>query len=58
MAENAIPPRPVLIKFATPWNRRMVLMQKRKLKKIHIANLFIREDLSPDMCQKKSQSLR
>ena len=57
VAENAIPPRPVLIKFATPWDRRMVLMQKRKLKNFHIAHLFIQEDLSPDMRQKKSQSL-
>ena len=48
VAENAIPPRPVLIKFATPWDRRMVLMQKRKLKKcshcssVHSGGSFIR----------------
>ena len=39
VAENATPPRPVLIKFATAWDRRMVLMQKRKF---HIAHLFIK----------------
>jgi len=42
---HASRPRPVLIKLSTAWDRRIVLMSKRKLKGFHIAHLFLREDL-------------
>ncbi len=42
-------PRPVLIKFSTAWDRRLVLASKRKLKEFRIERLFIREDLSPQV---------
>jgi len=54
MPQSASPPRPVLIKLTTAWDRRMVLMQKRKLKNFRIPHLFIREDLPPDERRKKA----
>ena len=42
-------PRPVLIKFSTAWDRRLVLASKRKLKEFRTERLFIREDLSPQV---------
>ena len=40
-------PRPVLIKLASAWDRKVVLISKRKLKDYSVSRLFIREDLPP-----------
>ena len=41
-------PRPLLIKLATIWDRKLILAQKRKLREYHSARLFLREDVPPD----------
>ena len=41
-------PRPVLIKLATAWDRKVVLLRKRSLKEFKIPRLFLREDVPPD----------
>ena len=38
-------PRPVLIKLATAWDRKIILLRRRNLK---IPHLFLREDVPPD----------
>ena len=42
-------PWPVLVKFSSAWDRRLVLISKRKLKEYSIGRLFIREDLFPQV---------
>lgn len=39
-------PRPVILKFSCPWDRRLVLNSVRKLKDYSIKGLFLRPDLS------------
>ncbi len=41
-------PRPILIKLASAWDRRLLLNSKRKLKEFRVSRLFLREDLSPE----------
>ena len=49
-------PRPVLIKLASAWDRKVVLISKRKLKDYSVSRLFIREDLPPIVrSQRKSR---
>ena len=51
-------PRPILIKLSTAWDRKLILLQKSKLRDFHISRLFLREDVSPDhrLRQRKSKS--
>ena len=37
-----------MIKLTTPWDRRLILLQKSNLQKFKIARLFLREDVPPD----------
>ena len=39
--------RPLLIKLASVWDRRMIMSNVRKLKDYEVSKLYIREDLSP-----------
>ena len=41
-------PRPVLIKLATAWDRKVILLHKRNLKGFSTSRLFLREDVPPD----------
>ena len=41
--------RPVLVKLSSAWDRKVVLLNKRKLKSYHIFRLFVREDLAPEL---------
>ena len=45
-------PRPVLLKFMSTWDRRLVMSAVSKLKDIKMSGLYIREDLSPEERQK------
>ena len=40
--------RPLLVKFASVWDRRLLLSSKYKLKDFTEANLFVREDRPPN----------
>ena len=50
---NALRPRPLLIKLDTVWDRRLVLAFKRKLKQFRVERLFLREDLSLEVRQRR-----
>ena len=41
-------PRPVLIKLATAWDRKVILLHKRNLKSFSTSRLFLCEDVPPD----------
>ena len=41
--------RPVLVKLSSAWDRKVVLLYKRKFKNYHISRLFLREDLAPEL---------
>ena len=43
------PPRPLLVKLSSAWDKRLALAAKRNLKDFKIARLFVREDLSPEV---------
>ena len=38
-------PRPILIKLAVAWDRKLILLRKRNLKNFKVKHLFVREDL-------------
>ena len=42
---SSSPPRPLLIKLCTAWDRKLILLRKSKLRDIRIKRLFLREDL-------------
>ena len=48
-------PRPIVVKLASPWDRRLVLANKFKLKDYDVPGVFVREDLSPDERQKRKE---
>ena len=50
---NALRSRPLLIKFDTVWDRQLVLASKRKLKQFRVERLFLREDLSLEVRQRR-----
>ena len=41
-------PRPILIKLATTWDRKIILLHKRKLRDYKTPRLFLREDVPPN----------
>ena len=41
-------PHPIILKFSSAWDRRLVLSAVRKLKGYTLMRIFIREDLSPE----------
>ena len=41
-------PRPILLKLASPWDRRLVLANHSNLKHYGVKGIFVREDLSPE----------
>lgn len=41
-------PRPILVKFSTVWDKRLILISKKKLKEFRLQNVFVRPDLSPE----------
>ena len=47
-SEDVNHPRPVLVKFLTVWDRRLILLSKRKLKDFRLSRIFVRPDLSPE----------
>ena len=46
-------PRPILLKLASPWDRRLVLANRFCLKHFTVQGLFLREDLSPEDRQQR-----
>ena len=46
-ASSSKRPRPVLIKLATAWDRKIILLNKRKLRDYKTPRLFIHEDVPP-----------
>ena len=38
---SALPPRPILVKLSTAWDRKLVLSHRVKLKEFHIKHLFL-----------------
>ena len=57
-ASNAtVRPRPILIKLSTPWDRKLVLLKKRSLKHFRLSGLFLREDLPPEMRQRRGATV-
>lgn len=46
-------PWPVLLKFMSTWDRRLLLSAVSKLKEFKMLRLYIREDLSPEECKKR-----
>ncbi len=57
-SSSASPPRPVIVTFASAWDRRLVLSSVRQLKGYGIKGIFIREDLSPEELQKRKEQYR
>ena len=49
------PPRPLLVKLSSTWDKRLILAAKRNLKDYTIKRLFIREDLSPEVRKQRAQ---
>ena len=49
------PPRPLLVKLSSTWDKRLILAAKRNLKDYRIKRLFIREDLSPEVRKQRAQ---
>ena len=43
--------RPLLVKFASVWDRKLLLSSKYKIKDFSEANLFVREDRPPNECK-------
>ncbi len=41
-------PRPLVLKLASPWDRRLVLTNRFHLKNYEVKGLFVHEDLSPE----------
>ena len=41
-------PRPVLVKLATVWDERLVLVSRPKMKEFRVGRIFIRSDLSTE----------
>ena len=41
-------PRPVLIKLCAAWDRKILLVQKRKLQQFRLKGLFLRADVPPE----------
>ena len=52
-ADPSTRPRPLLIKCASAWDRRLLLASCRKLKDFTKYKLFLQEDLPPDECHSK-----
>ena len=50
-------PRPLLLKLASAWDRRLVLSNKYKLKQYDVQGIFIREDLTPEERQQRREKL-
>ena len=40
--------RPILVKIATVWDRKLILMCKSRLREFKIKHLFVREDVPPE----------
>ena len=51
-------PRPVLLKFMSTWDHRLVMSAVSKLKEFKMSGLYIREDLSPEERQKHRDRFR
>lgn len=49
-------PRPIILKLASPWDRRLVLANRFSLKNYDISRVFIREDFSLDERKRRLQS--
>ena len=47
-SEQISRPRPLILKLMSPWDRRLVLSNKYRLKEYEVKGIFIREDLSPE----------
>ena len=48
-----IRPRPIVLKLVSPWDRRLVLANRFKLKEYSTKGIFVREDLSPEVRQQQ-----
>ena len=46
-------PRPIVLKLVYPWDRRLVLANRFKLKEYSTKGIFVREDLSPEVRQQR-----
>ena len=58
MASPLARPRPIILKLASAWDRRLVLSAVRELKGYSTKRIFIREDLSPEERQKRKEKGR
>ena len=56
-SNTTVRPRPILIKLSTPWDRKLVLLKKRSLKHFRLSGLFLREDLPPEMRQRRGATV-
>ena len=50
------PPRPLLVKLCSEWDKRLILSAKHKLKDYDVQNVFLREDLPFDVRQSRAKS--
>ena len=50
------PPRPLLVKLCSEWDKRLILSAKHKLKDYDVQNVFLREDLPFDVGQSRAKS--
>ena len=48
-------PRPIVLKLASPWDRRLVLASRFNLKHFGVKGIFVREDLSPEARQQRKK---
>ncbi len=52
---DTLPPRPLLVKLVSEWDRRLLLSAKFKLKHFSSARVFLREDLPPEVRAARAQ---
>lgn len=48
-------PRPILLKLASSWDRRLIMSEVHNLKDFKLKGVFIREDLSPEARLKRRE---
>ena len=49
-------PRPLLVKFSSIWDRKLLLIRRRNLKDYRIGHLFLRKAVPPDHALRQKRS--